>query len=65
VGNLTNRERVIKTLKGETVDRLPMIEWAMWWNETVDAWSVEDSTIPTGHNELNKFWGLMITISFG
>lgn len=38
---LTNRERFLRVLNFEPVDRLPVIEWATWWNETVDRWHGE------------------------
>ncbi len=36
---MKNRERVLATLHFERPDdRLPMIEWASWWDRTLDAW---------------------------
>ena len=42
---MTTRERFIKTLNFEPVDRLPMIEWAPWWGLTVDRWKDEGLVI--------------------
>ena len=35
---MTVRERVQKTLNFEKCDRLPVVEWARWWNQTWDRW---------------------------
>jgi len=42
---MTTRERFVKTLNFEPVDRLPMIEWAPWWGVTVDRWKDEGLVI--------------------
>ncbi len=38
---MTNRERFLRAMAFERVDRLPMIEWATWWDKTVDAWTAQ------------------------
>ncbi|NLF30889.1 MAG: hypothetical protein GX591_08390 [Planctomycetes bacterium] len=38
---MTNVERFRRALRGEPVDRLPMIEWASWWDRTIDRWRGE------------------------
>lgn len=38
---MTNRERLRRTLNFEPVDRLPMMEWAGWWGETLERWHRE------------------------
>ena len=38
---MTASERFRAYLKGEEVDRVPAIEWAPWWNETVDFWHTD------------------------
>jgi len=38
---MTNRERFRRTLNFEPVDRLPMIEWAGWWDKTIARWYEE------------------------
>lgn len=35
---MTNRERFQAVLNGEKPDRLPMIEWASWWDQTIARW---------------------------
>ena len=34
-------ERFYNLMKGKPIDRLPAIEWAPWWNLTVDRWRGE------------------------
>ena len=38
---MTVRERFNKVMNFEKPDRLPMIEWAPWWDETVKSWQNE------------------------
>ena len=38
---MTTRDRIKRTLNFEPVDRLPVIEWAHWWGETIDRWRGE------------------------
>ncbi len=38
---MTNVERFRAALRGEAVDRLPMVEWAPWWQDTLDRWYTE------------------------
>lgn len=38
---MNNRERFKRVLNFEPVDRLPIIEWAGWWNKTIDRWREE------------------------
>jgi len=40
-GTLTTRERFRRVLDFEPVDRLPVMEWASWWNLTVERWQRE------------------------
>lgn len=35
---MTASERIRARIKGQPVDRLPVIEWAPWWNLTVENW---------------------------
>lgn len=42
---MTTRERFLKMMNFEPVDRIPMIEWAAWWDKTVDRWIDEGLTI--------------------
>ena len=40
---MTVRERFRLALDGkmDRLDRLPAIEWASWWNLTLDRWALE------------------------
>ncbi len=38
---MTNRERFLRTLDHRPVDRLPILEWATWWDLTVARWKEE------------------------
>ncbi|MBE6546836.1 MAG: hypothetical protein E7668_05300 [Ruminococcaceae bacterium] len=38
---MTASERIKKYLSGQPVDRCPVIEWAPWWNLTVNRWHGE------------------------
>jgi len=52
---MTNRERVRNTLNFKPVDRLPMIEWAAWWNKTFTRWQGEG--MPAGI-DIAGYWKL-------
>ncbi|MCL6519928.1 MAG: hypothetical protein K6T99_08850 [Armatimonadetes bacterium] len=38
---MTNRERFGRVMNFEPVDRLPIFEWAPWWNKTIERWYEE------------------------
>jgi len=50
---MTARERFLKTMNFEKPDRLPMIEWASWWDKTIERWKEEGLTFerPEGLTE--------------
>ncbi|MDI6827108.1 MAG: uroporphyrinogen decarboxylase family protein [Armatimonadota bacterium] len=35
---MTNRERFRRLMNFEPVDRLPIFEWAPWWDKTIERW---------------------------
>ncbi|MCL2834981.1 MAG: hypothetical protein FWD78_17560 [Treponema sp.] len=44
---MTPRERLIAVLNGKPCDdRLPMVEWAAWWDKTINRWKQEG--LPAG-----------------
>lgn len=43
---MTNRERFHKLMNFEKVDRLPMLEWASWWDLTINNWVEQGLKIP-------------------
>ena len=52
-------ERFYNLMKGKPIDRLPAIEWAPWWNLTVDRWHKEG--LPETCNtlyDIQNFFGL-------
>lgn len=56
---MTNRERFQAILNCEKPeDRLPVIEWAGWWDQTISAW--HDQGLPKGldGHEIHKYLGL-------
>ena len=54
---LTVRERFRAVARFEPFDRLPMIEWAAWWDQTIDRWRREG--LPAGDRyELCRHFGL-------
>jgi hypothetical protein len=38
---VTTRERFRRVLQFKPVDRLPVIEWAGWWDKTIERWHAE------------------------
>ncbi len=63
---MTASERFRKYISGEVVDRCPVIEWAPWWNLTVERWKGEG--LPENLNsreEIQEFFGLDRYISTG
>ncbi len=38
---MTNRQRFKNVLAFQPADRLPFIEWAGWWNKTIERWHTE------------------------
>ena len=56
---MNNRQRFHATMNFERVDRLPMIEWATWWDKTIDRWKQEG--LPnnlTNEGEIREYFGL-------
>ncbi|NLF73096.1 MAG: hypothetical protein GX575_29010 [Candidatus Anammoximicrobium sp.] len=52
-------ERFRAVMNGQPVDRLPMWEWAMWWDETIARWKTEG--LPGELNtvfEISEYFGL-------
>lgn len=55
---MTNRERMIAVLNGKKPDRLPVVEWASWWNLTLDRWKEEGAPDLNGPDILQNYFGL-------
>mgnify|MGYP000253547387 CR=1 FL=1 len=54
---LSVRERLQALLRFQPLDRLPMVEWASWWNQTVDRWVVEGLPVRDRY-EMYRHFGL-------
>lgn len=56
---MNNRERIKAVLKFEEFDRLPIIEWAPWWKDTIKRWHNEGlpASVQTG-DELEEHFEL-------
>ena len=54
-------ERFRAIVDGKPVDRMPKVEWAVWWNETIDRWREEglqtfdNSEFPAGRHIQGKY----------
>lgn len=56
---LTASERFRRYLAGEEVDRMPVIEWAPWWNLTVERWKSDGLPAEhAGYEALQAYFGL-------
>ena len=55
---LTTRERFARVIRFHGVDRMPVFEWAPWWDQTLRRW--EGEGLPAGlHNvEIQQHFGL-------
>ncbi len=63
---MTASERFRKYLEGKPVDRVPVIEWAPWWNLTVERWLSEGLPAETaGYEQLQEYFGLDHCIQTG
>ena len=40
------QQRLRNMFEGKAIDRLPVIEWAPWWNLTVERWQQEGLKMP-------------------
>ncbi|MCX7847981.1 MAG: hypothetical protein N2595_08145 [bacterium] len=55
---MTARERFHAVMRFEPVDRLPLVEWAAWWDETVARWEAEGLPRGLDRYELYEYFGL-------
>ena len=62
---MTNRERFINVLNfKKSEDRLPMIEWASWWDKTLDRWHLEGLSNNISDDETREYLGLDMVRQF-
>jgi hypothetical protein len=61
---MTASERIIAVLNFRPIDRLSIIEWAPYWNQTIGRW--EQEGMPEGMNniEIQRYFGLDASITF-
>ncbi len=63
---MTARERFVKTLNFEKCrDRLPMIEWAAWWDLTIDRWKTEGLPKDISWDAAVEYFGLDTLVCIG
>lgn len=56
---MTSRERFHAVMNGQPFDRLPLVEWAPWWNKTIERWHGEG--LPkelTDGDDIRRHFGL-------
>lgn len=58
---MTTRERFNAVMNFEKPDRLPMIEWASWWDKTIERWHTEGLPVDiTENHDIARHFGLDI-----
>lgn len=55
---MTNRERFTAALNGKTADRLPVVEWASWWDKTLSEWQKQGLDAKWNADKLYDYYGL-------
>lgn len=55
---MTNRERFQCVFEGRRPDRLPMIEWACWWDKTIERWRQDGLDPGLGWDDIGPHFGL-------
>ena len=54
---MTTRERFQAIMNFQSFDRLPILEWAVWWDKTIDRWYREGlPTDLTDRYDLNRYF---------
>ena len=59
---MTNCERFKAVMNFEPFDRLPVIEWAPWWNKTLERWINEGLSREQDNVEIIEHFGLDVYI---
>jgi uroporphyrinogen-III decarboxylase len=57
IAAMTVSERFHAVCDGQPVDRLPMVEWASWWDQTMQRWQGE-GLAESGRDEITRHFGL-------
>lgn len=55
---MTVRERMKAVLNGEPADRMPVIEWATWWDKTLIEWEKQGLKPGKSTEEICDYYGL-------
>ncbi|MFW5868602.1 MAG: hypothetical protein ACOCX2_12335, partial [Armatimonadota bacterium] len=55
---MTVAERFIAAMRGEPLDRLPMVEWAPYWDQTLDRWVSAGMPDGMSRYEVQQHFGL-------
>jgi len=59
LSEMTTRERFQAVMNFQPFDRLPIVEWAGWWNQTVDRWWKEGLPVElTDRYDICRHFGL-------
>ena len=59
---MTNRQRFGAVMNFRPFDRLPVVEWAGWWNLTVDRWHREGLPAEANGLDVNRHFGLDLLV---
>jgi len=62
---MTTRERFRAVMNFQPADRLPVVEWAMWWDETTDRWRRDGLADDIRGDDLRRHFGLEIWTQTG
>ncbi len=55
----TARSRLLKVMSGEMpTDRLPLMEWAAWWDKTIERWRQEGLPSELDWHGVKRYFGL-------
>jgi hypothetical protein len=57
--DMDTRTRLVNTLNFKSVDRLPELEWAGWWDLTIDRWHKEGLPAHLSDaSEIREYFGM-------
>ncbi len=59
---MKTRERIQRIFNFESPDRLPVIEWAVWWDQTVKRWEQEGLPRGLSNVELQEYFDLDVLV---
>jgi Uroporphyrinogen decarboxylase (URO-D) len=62
MGKMTASERFNATLNFAPVDRLPIIEWAPYWNKTIERWENEGMPRGMDNEAIQRHFGLDVIL---